>query len=753
MTGPITYPPVYLGIYLLLLSAATAVMFAVATPFTAVVYALFWGIVFAAGIIACRRGREEQQEQYRQLTTASAVLALILCFGSLTMSGVETGLVLLLLTVQAGRNLVLSTRRDLNFACLISLVLILYAAGTAKDAYFIGFIILYALAGMFTFMADHIDARLNHAHGGDRQMLGRGMSLPAKGIGLACLTLALAFVIYLIVPRLQSPRIKAMPSSSNWNYDNRHWQTEANRPQPNGSGNGSENSPGKGSGAGIPVAPAGNGLDVTKGSIQVQGPNPIVLNLQSDRPVYARGEVYDIFDGLNWHDSGTGAVKRYHQEGRFALGPMPALGETLQVYTIRHELPTSILAAYRPAQLAFPGNVIETDAAMTMRAPYRLRTGTVYSVLSRIDEVARHPFSSPPDTSTDNERYLSLYPGISARLRHLADDIAKQASGDDFSRATAIESYLQERYAYTQETMMVTWTKDPVEQFLFDLKAGHCELFASSMTMLLRSIGIPARLVNGFYIHRYNPVTGYYEARASDRHAWVEAYIEPHGWVTFEPTSSFELPRRKQQLFVASSLINYVDENMLDLLRQHRDSLWVKILHAIWLAFMKLKIALAATCLQLLLLSHIILNWFLGWGWKALLLLSAAGIAAWQFWLFYEPTWRLAKLRRALSGDQSIFLRLCYREMEHFFALRGLPRAPQITAAEYEQFLDRRFKPLSGHVETITRFFQQVVYGTEVVSTIQMEEVFQAVEKILRSKVPMPGGTFRQFRFWKGQQA
>jgi hypothetical protein len=201
---------------------------------------------------------------------------------------------------------------------------------------------------------------------------------------------------------------------------------------------------------------------------------------------------------------------------------------------------------------------------------------------------------------------------------------------------------------------------------------------------------------------------------------------------------------------VASSLVNYVDENMLELLRQHRDSLWVKILHTIWLAFMKLKIALMLTYHQLLLIGMIVLSWFLGGGWKALLLLSAAGVTAWQLWRIYEPEWRLAKLRRARGGDQCDFLRLCYREMERFFALRDTPRAPQITAAEYEQLLIRRFKPLAGEVKTITRLFQQAVYGTEPLGATQVEEAFQAVEKILHSKVPMPGRKFRQY--WPGKR-
>jgi transglutaminase-like putative cysteine protease len=743
MIERLQYPPVYLGIFFLLMTAVTAVMFTVASPLMAVIYSLFWGIVFAAGLIACRRAGEQQLAQFQQHTNAAAAVALVLCIGGLVLSGVETGLLLLLLTIQAGRNLVLSTRRDLNFACLISLVLILYASGTAKDSYFIAFIILYSLAGMFTFMADHIDARLAHAQGGDRQLLSRGMSLPAKGLGLACLTIALAFVIYLIVPRLPSPRVKAMPSSSVWNYDNRNWQAEASRPQPKGTGSGNSNAGKKSSGAAVVTAAGKSGLDVTVTGAQVQGPDPIVLNLQSDRPVYARGEVFDTFDGLHWNDSNSGVQKRFNPDGRFSFGSKQNPGETLQIYTIRHELAPSILASYQPLQLAFPGNVIETDSAMTMRAPDRLRKGTVYSVISSLDEVDRHPCSGIKSNEEQGlERYLALYPEISDRLRQLAGSITKQ-SGDDFGRAKAIETYLRENYSYTRETMMVTWTSNPVEQFLFELKAGHCELFASSMTIMLRSVGIPARLINGFYIQRYNPVTGYYEAKASDRHAWVEAYIEPHGWVTFEPTSSFELPRCSKQMFVASSLFNYVDENMLDLLRQHGDSLWVKILHKLWIILVKLKLALILTYMQLQLAFHFIWFWFLRGGWILLLLLLAAGVAAWQFWRFYEPTWRMAKLRRARNGDPHTFLRLCYREMERFFDLRGTVRAPQITALEYEQLLVRRFMPLSEPITVITRLFQKAAYGPEPLTATNTNEAYSAIEKLMRSKLPASRKTFR----------
>ncbi len=87
----------------------------------------------------------------------------------------------------------------------------------------------------------------------------------------------------------------------------------------------------------------------------------------------------------------------------------------------------------------------------------------------------------------------------------------------------------------------------PLEEFLFVSKRGHCEFFASAMAVMLRSIGIPSRVVNGYLAQSYNPVTGFYEVRAFDGHAWVEGYVDGIGWMTFEPTAAYPVPQRKPQ--------------------------------------------------------------------------------------------------------------------------------------------------------------------------------------------------------------
>ncbi len=750
MTDRINYPPVFMGLYLLLMTAVTAVMFTVAAPLQASVYSLFWGVVFAAGFVACRSAGEHRQGQFQQLSNGAAVAALVLCFGGLLFSGIGTGLILLLLTVQAGRNLVLATRRDLNFAYLISLVLILYASGTAKDSYFIVFIILYALAGMFTLMADHIDARLTLAHGGDRELLALRMNLPVKGIGLACLTLVVAFAIYLLVPRPPSPKLHAFPASSTWNYDNRQWEAEAKKSRQDGQGhNGSANgkpdpaqrrkSPLDARGRMVEGSEYGGfqeRFDVAEIGECVKRPDSLVMHMQADNPLYVRGKVFDSFDGLIWEDSGIGAWKRYNADGRFSLGPEPLPGDSVQVFTIRQDLPPFIFAAYQPRFVSFPGSVIEAGHALDLRAPGRLRKGTVYSVVSHLEEVDRHPCSGPL-TAGDNTdgRFIALYPEISERLRTLALDMAKGAQ-DDLARAKKVETCLRDNYAYTRDTMGVTWSSNPVEQFLFDRKAGHCELFASSMVVILRTLDIPARLVTGFYVHRYNPITGYYEVRESDGHAWVEAYLEPHGWVTFEPTSSFELPKRSQRLFVATCLVRYLGDRAEQLLSKNRHTWWSQMLQKIWTALDKLWMTIKLKLLEIGMVALLVLAWFLRGGWRiGLLFLTIAG-SGWYLWHRFEQSWLLARLRRARKMDPQLYLRLCYHEMERCFSARGVARAPQITAKEYEQLLLQRFMPLAGQIAVMTGLFQQAAYGAKPVDAARSEDAFRAVEAMMRWKEP-----------------
>ncbi|HYM75068.1 MAG TPA: DUF3488 and transglutaminase-like domain-containing protein [Candidatus Dormibacteraeota bacterium] len=138
----------------------------------------------------------------------------------------------------------------------------------------------------------------------------------------------------------------------------------------------------------------------------------------------------------------------------------------------------------------------------------------------------------PPDISGS---YLRL-PDLDPRIARLAAQITGSAN-NNYDKAAAIENHLRTRFGYTLE-LPKTAVKDPIAHFLFERRQGHCEYFASSMAVMLRTLGIPSRVVNGFHSDEFNDITGSYIVRAKNAHSWVEAYFPGYGWQTFDPTPS-----------------------------------------------------------------------------------------------------------------------------------------------------------------------------------------------------------------------
>ena len=133
----------------------------------------------------------------------------------------------------------------------------------------------------------------------------------------------------------------------------------------------------------------------------------------------------------------------------------------------------------------------------------------------------------------ERKEYLSL-PQLDPRIPELARN-AVLGLDNDADRAAAVARYLRGAYGYTLE-LPSHEVADPLAHFLFVRKKGHCEYFASAMAVMLRTLGIPSRLVTGFQSGIFNPLTGLYVIRASDAHSWVEAWLPGRGWVTFDPT-------------------------------------------------------------------------------------------------------------------------------------------------------------------------------------------------------------------------
>jgi hypothetical protein len=143
--------------------------------------------------------------------------------------------------------------------------------------------------------------------------------------------------------------------------------------------------------------------------------------------------------------------------------------------------------------------------------------------------------SAPTDyPAAISETYLQLPPDLDPRIGDLARSLTKNAKSP-YDKAFTIENHLQTHYSYTLD-LVGKPGKSPLSHFLFETRAGHCEYFASAMAVMLRTIGIPSREVNGFLPGEYNDLAGDYIVRASDAHSWVEVYFPGNGWVVFDPT-------------------------------------------------------------------------------------------------------------------------------------------------------------------------------------------------------------------------
>ena len=133
------------------------------------------------------------------------------------------------------------------------------------------------------------------------------------------------------------------------------------------------------------------------------------------------------------------------------------------------------------------------------------------------------------------DRYLALPDQVPDRVRALARDLTATEL-TPYDRALAIESYLR-TFQYTLDAPSPPLGRDVADYFLFDLQRGHCDYYATTMVVLARAAGLPARLVIGYASGTYDARNGRYIVAEADAHAWVEIYFPEYGWIEFEPTA------------------------------------------------------------------------------------------------------------------------------------------------------------------------------------------------------------------------
>ncbi|MCC6389785.1 MAG: DUF3488 domain-containing protein [Bryobacterales bacterium] len=310
-----------------------------------------------------------------------------------------------------------------------------------------------------------------------------------------------------------------------------------------------------------------------------------IINATAPMDVKWRGNALMQFDGKRWFNTaGSSEILRV-EDGILRLATVE---ETLRrgpriSYEVAMQESTSdvlFLAGAPESVRIFVPRIIRTPSGsyrLGFGAPDRLRY-IGYSIL----EVDGDPrYDGEPLSPLLREINLQL-PPLDPRIAALARSLTANML-TDAQRARFLENYLRTHYAYTTE-LPRRETPDPVADFLFHRRKGHCEYFASALAVMLRSIGIPARVATGFQSGVYNPFSGWYLVRASDAHSWVEAWLPAKGWTTFDPTppdpnqSGASLSTRLQlyldamQVFWQDWVLSYDLERQLNLAAQMEQS-------------------------------------------------------------------------------------------------------------------------------------------------------------------------------------
>ena len=244
-----------------------------------------------------------------------------------------------------------------------------------------------------------------------------------------------------------------------------------------------------------------------------------------DREMRLKAATYDLYQGGTWRHSPSRGEMARRPGLRFRLGNARAVRwaqiylQPLHSQSMPLPVETTIVEPRSPMLMIDEGGAVSFPIPPLEVARYQVG-------LARTPVFAGAPPSGPADPALD-------LAGVTPRITALAGRV--MGKGTAAERARRLENHLMDDYSYTLDFEGRS-AANPIEDFLFRYRSGQCEYFASAMVLMLRSQGIPARLVTGFLGGEYNPFESYFVVRENNAHAWVEAYLEGEGWRLFDPT-------------------------------------------------------------------------------------------------------------------------------------------------------------------------------------------------------------------------
>lgn len=718
----VSYLAVFCGFLSLLVSGT----------FGAVSTMLFAAVMITAWMI------EDSRWQIREaIGTALIVFAMpafffAYRFNLITISGNETDvagiLARMILSLTAIKLLQRKSDRDWIFLYLMAFFEVLLAAGLSISALYLASFLLYLLVMVCAVIAFEIRKT---AHAVEESFAGKepvrdkvstasnvlpARRLPSTALALIVVIVALALPLFFMLPRV------------------------------GGAGFG-------GSQDGLRTS-SGFADTVRLGGIgRIQESDQIAMRVKLEGHVdttgsdlYFRGVALDTFDNLSWSKSKS-VVKEPFVKGDRDLVQVdyPSSRENLSVQTIYLEpMDTPVLFAL-PRAVAVQGNfpVLYKDqyGAFTYQRNFERIS---YKVLSDrgLPPVAKLRQDTQP-YSADFANYRTLPPNYDIRIAELAETITAD-SPTRYDKARAVESYLQNNFGYTLEQK--AGGPDPLANFLFDVREGHCEYFATAMAVMLRTQGVATRIVNGFHGGEYNDAADVTIVRQRNAHAWVEVFFPKENvWVPFDPTpfggeagmaaaAGFSKTINKYleafETFWIQYFVAYDNQEQRSLARSVRNGLvdyqsgiseylnHARAMLTEWWAEVRgdsgLRSSLTAIGYALGIIAGVVLVVFL------------------LVWLFRKiaklSMWR--RLKR-LSGDAPASVVAFYETMLQILTQKGIRREPSQTPAEFAYALG------IPEAVKITEKYNAVRFGERHLSTDESRDIEEWLRRVRESAQEM----------------